>query len=127
MGAQKFENCVSIHPYFLVEASKFDEYQAILKDFVARAKTESGCYFYGFTKMQNEDGSFTVFCRECYHDADAALVHLKNVEEQLQKAEKLSKIVRFEIHGGADQLEKLKAPMAALNPTYFVVDHGFFN
>jgi hypothetical protein len=35
----------------------------------------------------------------------------------------MAELIRIEVHGPAAELEKLKAPLAHLNPTWFVL-HG---
>jgi hypothetical protein len=65
-----------------------------------------------------------VFCREGYDGGEAALAHLANVSEQLDAMLKVSALVRLEIHGAAEELEKLRIPLAALNPQWFVYETG---
>jgi len=110
---------VSIHPYFKVHPGKLDEATALLPQFVARTATETGCYYYEFTI--NGD---TVYCREAYHDAAAALVHLQNVDEQLKAMLGIADLERLEIHGPAAELEKLKEPLSGLNPAWFAYATG---
>ena len=35
------------------------------------------------------------------------------------------KLTRLEIHGPAEELAKLREPLAKLNPTFFVLGYGF--
>ncbi len=110
---------VSIHPYFKVHPGKLDEAKAILPQFVARAATETTCHYYEFTISGD-----TVFCREAYDDAAAALAHMENVDAQLKALLAISDLVRLELHGPAAEIEKLKEPLAALNPIWFVYETG---
>ena len=55
--------------------------------------------------------------------AEAALAHLDNVGALLGEMLKLADLSRLEIHGPAEELEKLKSPLADLKPAWFV-RHG---
>ena len=109
---------VSLHPYFKVPADKLPLLKAILPEFVAKTRSETGNLFYEFTVNGDE-----VFCREGYVDAEALLVHLENVGAMLAQALTMAELIRIEVHGPAAELEKLKQPLAHLNPTWFVL-HG---
>jgi quinol monooxygenase YgiN len=112
-------NVVSLHPYFKVHAGKLDAFKALLREFVARARTESACLHYDFTINGDE-----VFCRELYTGAAGALAHLENVGAQLQEALKISDLIRLELHGPAAELDQLRAPLANLSPSWFVRECG---
>ena len=106
---------VSIHPYFNPHPGRFEEMKASLPHFVERTSKEPGCLFYGFT-LSGE----TLFCQEAYVDGDAALAHLANVGDMLGELLKIADLVRLELHGPAEELEKLRSATAALNPKFFV-------
>lgn len=108
------ENVVSLHPYFTAHEGKLDEIKALLPSFVEKTATEEACYYYNFTIHGNE-----LHCREGYNGAAGALAHIANVGEQIGKLLEISDLTRFEIHGPAEELEKLKEPMADLNPIWF--------
>ncbi len=112
-------NSVSIHPYFKAHPGKLDAIKASLPGFIAKTATEKKNLYYDFTL--NGD---ILFCREAYVDADAALAHLTSVGPLLQELLKIADLTRLEIHGPAAELEKLKAPLAALNPTWFACQSG---
>jgi quinol monooxygenase YgiN len=107
---------VSFHPYFKVPSDKLGFLQAIFPEFAAKTRDETGNLFYEFTVSGDE-----VFCREGYVNAEALLEHLENVGEMLAAALKIADLVRVEVHGPATQLEKLKEPLAHLNPSWFVL------
>ena len=109
---------VSLHPYFQVPADKLPLLKAILPEFVAKTRGETGNLFYEFTVNGDE-----VFCREGYVNAEALLEHLENVGAMLAQALTMAELVRIEVHGPAAELEKLKEPLAHLNPAWFVL-HG---
>jgi hypothetical protein len=109
----------SLHPYFAVKAGNLPEVQALLSEFVALTANEGGMLCYEFT-LSGE----VVFCREAYLNADAVLAHLANVGPLLDRMLGLAELVRLEIHGPADELEKLRAPLSALNPTWFTYECG---
>jgi len=41
------------------------------------------------------------------------------------KALKISELIRLEIHGPEQELEKLREPLAELKPQFFVLKYGF--
>jgi quinol monooxygenase YgiN len=112
-------NFVTLHPYFKVHAGKLDAFKAGLAAFVETTRGEEKNLFYEFTTNGDE-----VFCREGYADADGLLMHLRNVDSLLKEALKIAEVIRLEVHGPADELQKLKEPLAQLNPAYFVRECG---
>ena len=111
-------NFVSLHPYFRVHPGKLQEFEAGLPAFVEKTNSEEKNLFYGFTINGDE-----VFCREAYTDADGLLAHLDNVGAILTEALKIADVIRLEVHGPSEELEKLRGPLASLNPTYFPLKH----
>lgn len=107
---------VSLHPYFKVPPDKLDFLKAILPEFAAKTRDETGNLFYEFTINGDE-----VFCREGYENAEALLAHMENVSGMLAVAMKLAELVRLEVHGPGQELAKLKTPLAHLNPTWFTL------
>lgn len=107
---------VSLHPYFKVHPGKLEDFKAGFPAFIEKTNTEPKNLFYGFSINGDE-----VFCREGYADADGLLAHLENVGGLLAEALKIADLVRLEVHGSAEQLAKLKEPMAHLNPSWFEV------
>jgi quinol monooxygenase YgiN len=116
---RSISNFVSLHPYFKVHARKLDAFKAGLPAFVERTRTEPKNLFYDFTFNGDE-----VLCREGYVDADGLLAHLANVDAMLKDALKIADLTRLEVHGPAEELEKLKGPMAALKPVWFVLEQS---
>jgi quinol monooxygenase YgiN len=110
-------NFVSLHPYFKVHAGKLDAFKAALPAFVAKTASDEKNVFYGFTINGDE-----VFCREAYVDAEGVLAHLDNVGALLAEAMKIADLVRVELHGPARELDKLRKPLAHLNPAFFVTE-----
>lgn len=110
---------VSLHPYFKPAEGKLEVFLELLPQFVERTSGEEGCLYYDFSVAEGQ-----VFCREAYVDAEAALAHVENVGELLGKALEMSELVRFEVHGPAVELAKLKAPWAALNPVWWECQTG---
>ena len=108
---------VTLHPYFKVHAGKLDAFKAAFPAFINKTREEEKNLFYGFTINGDE-----VFCREGYLDAEGILAHLDNVGGMLAEAFKIADLVRLELHGPRGELEKLKGPLAHLNPAYFVTD-----
>jgi quinol monooxygenase YgiN len=114
------DTCCTIVPYFKVASGKLPAFKALCEQFVAKTMAEERCLYYGFSF----DGD-AVHCREGYRDAAGLLAHLENVGALLQEALKISEITRLEVHGPAEELVKLRAPLAALKPQFFTLEYGF--
>jgi quinol monooxygenase YgiN len=110
-------NFVSLHPYFKVHPGKLEAFKAKLPAFIEKTATEEKNLFYGFSINGDE-----IFCREGYVDAEGVIAHLDNVGVLLAEALKISDLIRLELHGPAQELDKLKGPLAHLNPTLFAIE-----
>ena len=113
---ERLSGFVSLHPYFKVPPDKMPFLKAILPEFREKTRNETGNLFYEFTINDDE-----VFCREGYVNAEALLEHLENVRAMLAETLTMADLIRIEVHGPAAQLQKLKEPLAHLNPAWFVV------
>lgn len=113
------DTACTLVPYFKVKPGQLDAFRAGVPAFVERTKSEKGCVHYAFSF----DGDHA-HCREGYDDAAAVLAHLDNVGDLLKEALKIADIVRLEVHGPAAEIDKLRAPMAALRPQFFVLEPG---
>jgi len=113
------DTCCTLVPYFEVQDGQLGAFKALGPQFVAKTRTESGCLHYAFSFSGN-----TAHCREGYVNADALLAHLQNVGDLLGQALKIAKIVKLEVHAPAAEVEKLRGPMAALNPQFFILEEG---
>jgi quinol monooxygenase YgiN len=105
---------VSIHPYFKVKPGKLVEAKAALADFIRQTANEPANLYYDFTIKED-----VIFCREAYVGAEGLLRHLDNVGPILENFLKLVDVLRVEIHGSAQELAKLKEPLAKLSPQWF--------
>lgn len=114
------DTCCTLVPYFEIHDGQLDAFKAIVRRLVAKTRNEPGCLHYAFSFSGN-----LAHCREGYVDAAALLAHRDNVGELLGEALKISKIVRFEVHAPASEIEKLRGPMAARNPQFFAIEEGF--
>lgn len=113
-------NLVTIHPYFKAHAgTAWEQIEEVLREFVAATTTEPGCLFYEFTVNGDE-----VFCREGYAGAEATLHHLDNVGPVIAKMLTLSDMTRLEFHGPAEEIDKLRGPLAHLKPAWFALHSG---
>jgi hypothetical protein len=110
-------NFVSLYPYFKVHPGRLGAVKAGFPRFVEKTATEKENLFYGFTVSGDE-----IFCREGYETAEGILAHLDNIGELLAEMLKMADLTRLEVHGPAAELEKLKAPLAHLNPKWFVLE-----
>ena len=114
------DTCCTIVPYFKVHEGKLDEFKAGCDAFVTSTQNESKVLYYGFSF--NGD---MAHCREGYADAEGLLAHLDNVGALLQEALKIADIARLEVHGPAAELDKLREPLAGLNPEFYTLEYGF--
>ncbi len=110
---------VSIHPYFRPLEGKLDEFVATLPAFIERTRVEDAVLFYDFTVCED-----VVFCREAYVGAAGALAHLENVGDLLDEVLAIADLVRLEIHGAAEELEKMREPLKDLPVQWFVLQKG---
>jgi quinol monooxygenase YgiN len=110
-------NFVSLHPYFKVHPGKEEAVKAMLPRFVEKTASESENLFYGFSINGDE-----ISCREAYQSATGLLAHLDNVSALLSEMLKSADLIRIEVHGPADELKKLKAPLAHLKPHWFALE-----
>ncbi len=111
----QLSKAVSIHPYFKINEGRVDDFKSLMNDFVASTSSETACLYYDFSICGD-----VAFCREAYVDADAILAHLGNVGAHLEASGSLAEMIRLEMHGPADQLDKLRGPLADLPVEYFV-------
>jgi quinol monooxygenase YgiN len=114
------DTCCTIVPYFTVHEAKLENFKRIGEQCVKKANEEPECLYYGFTF----DGNLA-HCREGYANAEAVLAHLENIGPLLQEALKIADITRLEVHGPEMEIEKLREPMANLNPRFFTLECGF--
>jgi len=84
---------------------------------VEKTATEKDNLFYGFSVNGDE-----IFCREAYESAEGVLAHLDNIGALLAEMLTMANLVRVELHGPAEELNKLKAPLAHLNPAWFTLE-----
>jgi quinol monooxygenase YgiN len=113
------DTCCTLVPYFQVGEGKMAEFKALGKQFVAKTRTEKGCVHYAFSFSGD-----VAHCREGYDDAAALLAHLDNVGALLQETLKIAQITRLEVHAPAAEIEKLRGPLAGLNPQWFTLEVG---
>jgi quinol monooxygenase YgiN len=110
-------NFVSLHPYFKVHPGKLEAVKAGFTAFVEKTATEKENLFYAFTPNGEE-----MFCREAYQSAEGLLAHVENIGALLTELLTMADLTRLEVHGPAVELEKLKAPLAHLNPNWFILE-----
>ena len=114
------DTCCTLVPYFKIHEGQVDAFKALCEQFVEKTATEDKVMFYGFSF----DGD-AAHCREGYQDADGILAHLDNVGAILGEALKIADITRLEVHGPAAEVDKLRGPLADLNPQFFNLEYGF--
>ena len=117
------DTCCTIVPYFKVNAGKLEEFKARCEKAVAETlknADQEKCLYYGFSFSGD-----TAHCREGYASAEGALAHLGNINALLMQLLEVSELTRLEVHGPAEELAKMREPMAALNPEFFTLEYGF--
>jgi len=110
----------TIVPYFQIQDGKLDEVKSICAKMVEQTKTESLCHYYSFFFDDH-----TMFCREAYENAEGVLAHIENIGPLLGQVLELSEMTTLEVHGPAEELAKLKEPLAELSPRYFTLECGY--
>lgn len=110
---------VSIHPYFRVQPGRMAEAKALLRRFIAETQNDAGCLYYDFSIRDD-----VVFCREAYVGAEGLLGHVSQVGATLGEFLGIAEVIRLEVHGAAEELEKLKGPLGGMNPEWFVFEVG---
>lgn len=71
------------------------------------------------------DGDSSAVSREDYDSADAVRRHMEIGERIYENTRELVDITGVEVHGPADELDKLRELFADLSPRYFVTEYGF--
>ena len=114
------DRVVSIYPYFRILEGKTDQVKQFCNQFLSKAASEPSCVYYGFSFNGDQ-----VHCREAYDGAEGVLAHLSSVGALLQEFLEVTELTRLELHGSAEELAKLRGPLAAFNPTYFTLEYAF--
>ena len=96
---------------------KLEAVKAGFARFMEKTATEKDNLFYGFSVNGDE-----IFCREAYESAEGVLAHLDNIGALLVEMLKIADLTRVEVYGPAEELNKLKAPLAHLNPAWFTLE-----
>ena len=86
---------------------------------MAKTGEEPDCLYYGFCFDDH-----TAHCREGYVDAPGCWRIWRNVGALLEEAFKIAEITRLEVHGPESELDKLREPLAALDPQFFTLSTG---
>ena len=115
-GMSKLSRFVTLHPYFKVHPGKLEDFKKGFPVFADLTKKEPKNLFYEFSVNGDE-----VFCREGYSDAEGLLHHLQNIGAVLAHGLEIADLVRVEVHGPGAELDKLREPLAHLNPEWFVL------
>jgi quinol monooxygenase YgiN len=115
----KYSHAVSIHPYFQIREGNLEDFLALMPLFVAKTAAEPRCLYYDFMRNAN-----IASCREAYVGAEGVFAHLENVGELLGKFLELADLIRLEIHGPMEEIEKLREPLAHLKPDFYIWETG---
>ena len=115
----QLSEAVSIHPYFEIHEGQLEDFLALMPEFVKKTSKEEGCLYYDFSRNGN-----TVFCREAYIGAEGVLAHVENVGDLIAQFLEMSELIRFEIHGPAEELDQLREPLAHLDADFYEMEIG---
>lgn len=113
--------CVTLVPYFQAKPGQLGALLALVPRFIDLTRQEPKCLHYAFSVEGDR-----LHCREGYADAAGVLAHLDNVGALLSEALRHADIERLEVHGPERELERLRIPLAALSPAFFVLLPGGF-
>ncbi len=97
-----------------------DAFKALCEQFMAKVSNEPKCLYYGFSFDGDE-----AHCREGYADAEGMLYHNQNVAELFAEVQKVAAVTRLEVHGPKEELDKLREPLAKMQPKFFILEYGF--
>jgi len=116
------QTIMTIQPTFTIK--DWEAARPVMDKFVELTKSETGCVYYGWTKVGDK-----LFCREAYGEATGVLAHIDNVGATFgafleSGAATLDKI---ELHGPKEELEKCKTVFDAFGTAYWEIDSGFQN
>merc|ERR1712228_766678 len=92
----------------------YAKFLAGVKDFQELTKQEEKVKYYGFCLCGAK-----AICREGYDSAEGFLDHLKNVDGPLKAAMEVADVARVEVHGPADEVEKLRAPLSSFPAVFW--------
>jgi hypothetical protein len=115
----KLSRAVSLHPYFQIREGNLEAFLELMPKFVEQTGNEPACIYYDFTRNGN-----AAFCREAYEGAAGILAHLENVGVLLGEFLELADLVRLEVHGPEAEIDKLREPLAHLNPDFYIWETG---
>jgi len=127
-AAMENDTVMHLYPYFKLK--KPAEFKSIwfeaYPDTVANMTAEkSHQYAFSFEPTQ---GDGVASCRESYGDAEAILLHLKNVDTPLKAVlDGPAELLRLEVHGPAAENAKLKDALGPLGCEFFNAEWGFRN
>ena len=114
------DTCCTVVPYFKVHEGQLEAVRELCHQMVETTANESGALYYGFSFDGDE-----VHCREGYEDAAGVLAHLENIGPLLQALLQVADLTRLEVHGPAEELDELRAPLDELDPQFFTLQYGF--
>jgi len=117
---------VTILPEFTVPAGRMADFQAGFEKFYTATKAgagASGCLYYGFAISGD-----SVYCREGYKNAEAAMLHGADIKEIAAEPMKIigEAGVKINVVGPAAELEKLKPRLAPRGAIFWELDAEAF-
>jgi len=117
---------ITILPEFTMPAGKEAEFQAGFSKFYNATKAgkgASGCIYYGFGLHEN-----SVYCREGYVNAEAALLHGADIKDMLEEPMKAVGAggYRLNVVGPKAELDKMRPKLEARGAIFWELDAGAF-
>ena len=111
---------LTLGAYFTVNQGEMEAFEQLADRFVEKTANESGIRFYGWSFNGDE-----VHCRQRYENAEGLLEHAANVGTLFMEALTIADCSRLAIHGPEDELAKLREPLAAFGPQFFIMRNSF--
>ncbi len=112
---------VTLIGYFAIRPGKAVQFRANCEAMVALRSKEPG----HLASAYSFDGDDRAVSREDYANAEAVLKHMQVGEHIYEQTRTLVDITAVEIHGPADELDKLRDLFKDLSPRLFVTESGF--
>lgn len=106
---------------FTIRTGNADKFRANCKEMVALRDKEPG----HLGSAYSFDGDSSAVSREDYDSADAVKRHMEIGQHIYESTRDLVDITGVEVHGPAEEVDKLRDLLADLSPRYFVTEYGF--
>ena len=111
-------NFYTVQPTF--EVRDWAAARPLMAEYLDKVRTERGAMYCGWTISGD-----MLCCREGFHDADAVIAHMANVQPVLdQLLANAATLCTMEVHGPASGLKTCQGALESLEARYFEIDSG---